>query len=144
MSPQMSPHLRRSVFLLAFALAAPGLAAAKPAKHATRPIAAARKAPAPAKGAAKERAVRPAATSDAAPSGGSDDKGSSETVTTTPDGTRVKSKAYSFGAMDVEGKLKTPQLLYFLNRVKLELDMSAPDKRSFMKELGQSADDKNL
>ena len=79
-----------------------------------------------------------------APSGGSDDKGSSETVTTTPDGTRVKSKAYSFGAMDVEGKLKTPQLLYFLNRVKLELDMSAPDKRSFMKELGQSADDKNL
>ena len=33
------------------------------------------------------------------------------------------------------GKLKTPQLLYFLNRVKLELDMSAPDKRSFMKEL---------
>ena len=34
--------------------------------------------------------------------------------------------------------------LYFLNRVKLELDMSAPDKRSFMKELQQSADDKNL
>ena len=46
--------------------------------------------------------------------------------------------------MDVEGKLKTPQLLYFLNRVKLELDMSAPDKRSFMKELAQSADDKSL
>ena len=53
-------------------------------------------------------------------------------------------RPYSFGAMDVEGKLKTPQLLYFLNRVKLELDMSAPDKRSFMKELQQSADDKNL
>jgi hypothetical protein len=46
--------------------------------------------------------------------------------------------------MDVEGKLKTPQLLYFLNRVKLELDMSAPDKRSFMKELVKSADDKSL
>jgi hypothetical protein len=46
--------------------------------------------------------------------------------------------------MDVEGKLKTPQLLYFLNRVKLELDMSAPDTRSFMKELERSADDKNL
>ena len=56
----------------------------------------------------------------------------------------VKTKTYTFGAMDVEGKLKTPQLLYFLNRVKLELDMSAPDKRSFMKELGQSADDKSL
>lgn len=59
-------------------------------------------------------------------------------------GGKVKTKTYTFGAMDVEGKLKTPQLLYFLNRVKLELDMSAPDKRSFMKELGQSADDKSL
>ena len=55
-----------------------------------------------------------------------------------------KSKTYNFGAMDVEGKLKTPQLLYFLNRVKLELDMSAPDTRSFMKELEKSADDKNF
>jgi hypothetical protein len=133
----------RSVLLLALTLTAPSVAAAKPAKHAGRPIAAARKAPAPAKSAVKERTPRPAA-SDAAPAGGGDDKTSAETVTTTPDGTRVKSKAYSFGAMDVEGKLKTPQLLYFLNRVKLELDMSAPDKRSFMKELGQSADDKNL
>ena len=59
-------------------------------------------------------------------------------------GKNIKTKTYTFGAMDVEGKLKTPQLLYFLNRVKLELDMSAPDKRSFMKELGQSADDKSL
>ena len=59
-------------------------------------------------------------------------------------GKTIKTKTYTFGAMDVEGKLKTPQLLYFLNRVKLELDMSAPDKRSFMKELDQSADDKSL
>ena len=74
------------------------------------------------------RVTTRAATAAAAPAGGG----------------RVKSKAYTFGAMDVEGKLKTPQLLYFLDRVKLELDMSAPDKRSFMKELQQSADDKNL
>jgi hypothetical protein len=64
--------------------------------------------------------------------------------TTSADGKTYKSKTYNFGAMDVEGKLKTPQLLYFLNRVKLELDMSAPDTRSFMKELEKSADDKNL
>jgi hypothetical protein len=62
----------------------------------------------------------------------------------TAGGKTMKTKTYNFGAMDVEGKLKTPQLLYFLNRVKLELDMSAPDKRSFMKELEKSADDKNL
>ena len=73
----------------------------------------------------------------------SDDSGSSG-KTVGADGKTYKSKTYSFGAMDVEGKLKTPQLLYFLNRVKLELDMSAPDTRSFMKELEKSADDKNL
>jgi hypothetical protein len=56
----------------------------------------------------------------------------------------AKTKVYTFGAMDVEGKLKTPQLLYFLNRVKLELEMSAPDHRSFMKELERTADDPSL
>jgi hypothetical protein len=56
----------------------------------------------------------------------------------------AKTKVYTFGAMDVEGKLKTPQLLYFLNRVKLELEMSAPDHRSFMKELERTVDDPSL
>jgi len=76
----------------------------------------------------------------------SDSAATTTTTTTTTSGTnpKIKTKTYTFGAMDVEGKLKTPQLLYFLNRVKLELDMSAPDKRSFMKELERSADDKNL
>jgi hypothetical protein len=69
---------------------------------------------------------------------------STSTSTSDGEGKKIKTKTYTFGAMDVEGKLKTPQLLYFLNRVKLELDMSAPDTRSFMKELEKSADDKNL
>jgi hypothetical protein len=64
-----------------------------------------------------------------------------EVTTTTK---TAKTKVYTFGAMDVEGKLKTPQLLYFLNRVKLELEMSAPDHRSFMKELERTADDPSL
>jgi hypothetical protein len=42
------------------------------------------------------------------------------------------------------GKLKTPQLLYFLNRVKMELDTTGREKRSFLKELEQSSDDKGL
>ncbi|HEX4405836.1 MAG TPA: hypothetical protein VH560_13455, partial [Polyangia bacterium] len=73
-----------------------------------------------------------------------DGEGDAATPGKTADGKTIKTKTYTFGAMDVEGKLKTPQLLYFLNRVKLELDMSAPDKRSFMKELAKSADDKSL
>jgi hypothetical protein len=55
-----------------------------------------------------------------------------------------KVKVYTFGGLDVEGKLKTPQLLYFLNRIKAEFDTSAPGKRTFMKELERSADDTSL
>jgi hypothetical protein len=114
----------------------------KPAAHA----ASAKKAPpAPA---AKERTPTVAETKSSDDSSGGDDASGGGDApaapTTTTGGKKVTSKTYTFGAMDVEGKLKTPQLLYFLNRVKLELDMSAPDKRSFMKELQQSADDKNL
>lgn len=55
-----------------------------------------------------------------------------------------KAKVYTFSGLDVEGKLKTPQLLYFLNRVKLELDTTSPEKRSFLKELEKTSDDKGL
>ena len=123
----------------------------KPAAHAAAP---ARKAPPAAT--AKERTpsatTAPESKNSGAAAGGSDDSagddsssgGDAPAATPAAGGKKVTSKTYTFGAMDVEGKLKTPQLLYFLNRVKLELDMSAPDKRSFMKELQQSADDKDL
>jgi hypothetical protein len=81
--------------------------------------------------------VPPQAADGATPTAADAAKGSSTTKT-------AKTNVYTFGAMDVEGKLKTPQLLYFLNRVKLELDMSAPDHRSFMKELAKTAEDPNL
>jgi len=59
-------------------------------------------------------------------------------------GKSPKAKVYTFSGLDVEGKLKTPQLLYFLNRVKTELDTTGREKRSFLKELEQSSDDKGL
>jgi hypothetical protein len=52
-----------------------------------------------------------------------------------------KSKTYSFTGLDIDGKLKTPQLLYFLNRMKSEFDTTTPDKRSFIPELKRSTDD---
>jgi hypothetical protein len=80
-----------------------------------------------------------------------DDAATNTAATSTPAETTsaeaskpAKTRTYTFGAMDVEGKMKTPQLLYFLNRVKLELEMSAPDKKSFMKDLEQSANDSSL
>jgi hypothetical protein len=137
--------------VLAALLLAPGAAfAGKPAKHKPAVHAAAPARKAPPASAPKERApsAAPAESKSSGSDEGGDDSSSSEAsapaTTTTSGGKKVTSKTYTFGAMDVEGKLKTPQLLYFLNRVKLELDMSAPDKRSFMKELQQSADDKNL
>ena len=131
---------------LTLAFAVSGRAEAKPAK---RHAAAHRPAPAH----AQERSVAPPApVADAEGSNQAGGEASGEAASddakpageAKSGGKNVKTKTYTFGAMDVEGKLKTPQLLYFLNRVKLELDMSAPDKRSFMKELGQSADDKSL
>jgi hypothetical protein len=59
--------------------------------------------------------------------------------TAKPDG--KKEKTYTFGGLDIDGKLKTPQLLYFLNRMKSEFDTTTPDKRSFIPELKRSTDE---
>jgi hypothetical protein len=55
--------------------------------------------------------------------------------------TGQKSKTYTFTGLDIDGKLKTPQLLYFLNRMKSEFDTTTPDKRSFLPELKRSTDE---
>jgi len=52
-----------------------------------------------------------------------------------------KSKTYTFTGLDIDGKLKTPQLLYFLNRMKSEFDTTTPEKRSFLPELKRSTED---
>ncbi len=53
----------------------------------------------------------------------------------------TKQKNHTFTGLDIDGKLKTPQLLYFLNRMKSEFDTTTPDKRSFIPELKRSADE---
>ena len=55
-----------------------------------------------------------------------------------------KPRVYTFGGLDVEGKLKAPQLLYFRSRMRQELDTSSAEKRSFLKELEKTADEKGL
>ncbi len=51
-----------------------------------------------------------------------------------------KVKSYDFSALDIEGRLKTPQLLYFLKRMEAEFAATTPDKRSFLPELKRSTD----
>ena len=137
---------------LALVLAGPTAAWAKhpaPAAKLAKKPSASKKAPvrAPAQSRARNQAeerAAPAGGEGSGDSGGTGDDAAPGPSASAGPATKIKTKSYSFGAMDVEGKLKTPQLLYFLDRVKLELDMSAPDKRSFMRKLEQSADDKNL
>jgi cobalamin biosynthesis Mg chelatase CobN len=47
-------------------------------------------------------------------------------------------KTYEFGAVEVEGRLKSPQVIYFLRRVRAEFDAGALGHRSFLGELSDS------
>jgi hypothetical protein len=44
-------------------------------------------------------------------------------------------KTVEFSGLDIEGQLKTPQMLYFLNRLRAEFDRPELPHRSFMPEL---------
>lgn len=46
-----------------------------------------------------------------------------------------KVKVYRFSGLDISGRLKSPQLLYFLNRVRAEFDRPRLPHRSFIPEL---------
>jgi hypothetical protein len=67
-------------------------------------------------------------------------------VVTTEDDTKrpKKQRVFEFGAFGIEGTMRTPQLLYFLGRVKQELDRANLEKRSFLPELERSVDEGGL
>ena len=44
-------------------------------------------------------------------------------------------KTYTFGAQEVEGRLRSPQILYFLRRVRAEFEPQPLGHRSFLLEL---------
>lgn len=50
-------------------------------------------------------------------------------------------KTYQFGAIEVEGRQKSPQLIYFLRRVRAEFDAGALGHRSFLGELKDTRND---
>jgi hypothetical protein len=47
-------------------------------------------------------------------------------------------KTVEFGGLDIEGQLKSPQMLYFLNRLRAEFERPQLPHRSFMPELQRS------
>jgi hypothetical protein len=75
------------------------------------------------------------------PSASSALSGGAETVRQ-EGGTEVKT--VEFTGLDIEGQLKTPQLLYFLTRLRAEFDRPRLPHRSFMPELQRTPGEKSL
>lgn len=55
-----------------------------------------------------------------------------------------KVKVFDFSGLGIEGKIRTPQLLYFLGRIKQELEQASLESRSFMPELVRSVEQGSL
>lgn len=47
-------------------------------------------------------------------------------------------KTYKFGTVEVEGRMKSPQIIYFMRRVRAEFDAGLLGHRSFMRELSDT------
>lgn len=88
------------------------------------------------KGTSADSAASPggAVAASAPPSGGAGgDAGVSE-FKTLDGGTRV----FKFTELDIEGRLKSPQLVYFLRRVRAEFAAGDLGHRSFMREMSET------
>lgn len=78
----------------------------------------------------------PPPTGGATPSKGG---GASDTRTSeVEEGGGSKVKVFRFSGFDISGRLKSPQLLYFLSRLRAEFDRPRLPHRSFMPELQRS------
>jgi hypothetical protein len=66
-------------------------------------------------------------------------KGDQAKVTAVEESAKDKAvKTYKFSAVEVEGRLKSPQIVYFLRRVRAEFEAGMLGHRSFMPELSDS------
>jgi hypothetical protein len=53
-------------------------------------------------------------------------------------------KVFDFTGLDLAGRLRTPQLIYFLDRAAQELELASLEKRSFVPEMIKSVDEDSL
>ena len=53
-------------------------------------------------------------------------------------------KNFDFNALDLNGRMRTPQLLYFLERANEELERASLEKRSFIPHMVRSVEEERL
>ena len=82
-------------------------------------------------------APAPAPTTSPAPSAG--DAGDSDRPAP-----KKKMTELDFTGLDLAGRLRTPQLLYFLERASAELEAASLERRSFVPEMLRSMDEESL
>jgi hypothetical protein len=57
---------------------------------------------------------------------------------------RTKEKVFDFTGLELDGTLRMPQLLYFLQRAQEELERASLKRRSFVPEMVRSLDEEPL
>jgi hypothetical protein len=90
---------------------------------------------APSAAAAPSASPAPRAAAEAQVEGGAKDEAKAAVVDTD---VKAGVKTYTFDAQEVEGRLRSPQILYFLRRVRAQFDPAPLGHRSFMLELSDT------
>ena len=76
--------------------------------------------------------------------GGTAPKADKPDATPTGKSSKDKVKNFDFNALDLNGRMRTPQLLYFLERANEELERASLEKRSFIPHMVKSVEEESL